>query len=501
MGAAADAPEPDSAGRTRARVPPNPTLAIAGTLERRQQRFNLRLEILDPATGRTLRRADLEQDSGNPRTLQVAPVLRLAKLLEVAPDAATLELLEAGASHVTTAVDAYLRGAGRLALGAEAAEAEAAITLLEQAITADPLFVPPRITIGQACLRQFEADGDRAWLERGITVVAAVPDAAPAMVDTWLVAGALHEAEGDRDAAVAAFEHAAASAPFSAEVRARLARALQRNGDLTGAERALQHAMFLRPDYWPDHHWAATLYTAEGRYDAAVNEFRRVVELAPRYVGGYNNLGAMYAYLDQPQRAREVFERSLAVAPGDNYAAFTNLGTLAFGEGRYADAAEMFERALAVEDRDYQVWGNLGHAYARGTTPDRAERPLHQAVELAEKKLRERPGDSEVLSYLAGYHAELGEREAAAETLAAAVAQDPQDPQVIAYLGQVFEDIGDRERALEWIGKALAAGVEPVHFNRQPSLRGLITDERYRRLVHSNQQPVAEQLRGREIGE
>jgi tetratricopeptide (TPR) repeat protein len=207
------------------------------------------------------------------------------------------------------------------------------------------------------------------------------------------------------------------------------------------------------------------------------------VELAPKNVGGYTNLGTIYAYLDQPDRAREVFERSLEIQTEGNYTALLNLGTLEFGDGRYADAAGLFERALAIEDGDYQLWGNLGHSYIRAAVPERAVAPLRRAVELAEVELRTRANDPEILSHLAGYHADLGEEGAAREALEAAAARQPQDPMVVAYIAEVYEDLGDREGALEWVGRALAMDVPASYFEGKASLRALLTDRRYRTLV------------------
>jgi len=222
---------------------------------------------------------------------------------------------------------------------------------------------------------------------------------------------------------------------------------------------------------------------SEGHYDAAANEWRRVIEIAPENPGGYNSLGVMYALLDERARARAAFEGSLRIAPDHNYVALTNLGTLAFQDGRYNDAADLFERALVVEDGDYQVWGNLGHTYALGAMPERAEEPTRRAIALATVELRNRPHDPQILCDLAGYYAELGETSAGLSALAAVTAQKPTDPMMVADIAHTFEDLNDRDSALTWVERAFEMGVPPDYFKAQVTLRDLVSDDRFRLLV------------------
>ncbi|NIV13316.1 MAG: tetratricopeptide repeat protein, partial [Aliifodinibius sp.] len=70
-----------------------------------------------------------------------------------------------------------------------------------------------------------------------------------------------------------------------------------------------------------------------------------------------------------------------------SYAVSSNLGTLYFIRGKYADAARMYETALELNDHDYVVWGNLASAYywAPGER-DKAAETYRRAITLAEQK-------------------------------------------------------------------------------------------------------------------
>ena len=93
------------------------------------------------------------------------------------------------------------------------------------------------------------------------------------------------------------------------------------------------------------------------------------------------------------------------------------------------------------------------------------------------------PEDPALLARLAGYHEMLGNRDRGLELIERAVRLAPQDPSVIAAVGESLEDLGDRDRALEWIGRALHQGIPPSRFESHPSLRDLVADDRYQRMV------------------
>lgn len=461
----------------------DPTVAVVGSVDRDGATIRLALANLDPATGNTIRTVDALLDLGNPRTVQITPVERAAELLGLELPEQVRDRLVADSSAVTAAAEAFLVGTGRAALATGPAELEDAVERLDLSVESDPLFLPARLMIGDACVRAYEATGDERWLERGAVAVTEAARIAPQDPRPAMAAAAIQQARGDAEGAAIELERAVAAAPSNPEARVRLARALHGLGRSADAERHVEHAMFLRPGYWPDHHLAATLHMAEGRYDAAVNEFRRVVELAPRYVGGYTNLGAMYAYLEQPQRAREVFERSLEVEPDDNYAAYANLGTLAFTDGRYTDAATMFERALEIEAGDYTVWGNLGFSYLWRGDAARAEAPLRRAAAMAEASRERTPDDPSLLSDLAGYYAAIGRGLDGRDAVTRAASLGPDDPQVVANIAEAFEYNGLRSEAMDWVEKALIAGVAPERFERVPALRELVAEPRYREIV------------------
>ena len=195
------------------------------------------------------------------------------------------------------------------------------------------------------------------------------------------------------------------------------------------------------------------------------------MECAPEERRGFNNLGFVYSRLDRRAEAIEMFEHSIELDSGGNYMAFSNLGTLYFEDARYAEAAAAFEQALDVYDRDEMIWGNLGWAYLLNAEPERSRSCFQRGLELAEAALAETPEDLELLTRVASYQSGLGQTTEAVVTIQNAVDADPQDPYVFASIAETLEELGDRDGAFDWLERALAGGVPPSRFQRQPTLR------------------------------
>src|SRR5690606_23122873 len=99
----------------------------------------------------------------------------------------------------------------------------------------------------------------------------------------------------------------------------------------------------------------------------------------------------------------------------------SNLGTVRFYLGDFAESAALFRRAVALAPADYRGWGNLGDAASQLVDgADEAARSYRRAIEAARRQLAVNPGDGEVRGALAWYHANLGEADTARALLAEA---------------------------------------------------------------------------------
>ena len=457
------------------------TVAITGSLGMEGKAIRLRLEVLDPVTQSLLRRTVIEDSLGNVSAFQGEPVAAAARMLDVQLSQESLDRLSATGTTMGSALEHYLRGCGALRRAADQGTVTSAISDLRKSVEIDPLFAAARLSLARAHLARFELQKEASDLEEGLSSAEEAGRTGASRFEVARVMADLHAASGDVERAAKVLGDVLSTEGGSAEAYLELGRLCQKLGRLDDAERAYQRAIYLRSGFWPAHHRLGRLYQIQNRNDAAVAQFRTVVDLAPHNILGYNNLGASFYFLGRYEDAQRTWERSAEIQP--NYIALSNLGALHFQASRFADAAKSFEEALGQKDDDYTVWGNLAYAYRYGAAEEQAEPCFRRAAELAEEALQQTPNDSYLLTRLAGYLAMLSQRQRGLELLALAVRQNPTDPQLFADIGEDYEDLGMRDLALQWIARALEGGVPRSRFEARPTLRDLVADDRYQDAV------------------
>jgi predicted TPR repeat methyltransferase len=176
------------------------------------------------------------------------------------------------------------------------------------------------------------------------------------MDEDFAAAKALH-AEGDLEAAAAAYSRVSASSPDYAKSRNNLGTVLEALQRPAEAIAAYQDAVARMPDAWLPHYNIGHLLYGQARWAVAAAAFRRALEREPRAVQAAYNLGC---------------------ALGEN------------GEGDAAIAA--YRQALAIDAGCVEAWSNLGAELYRGRCIDEARDACEHAVklrpELAEEHYR-----------------------------------------------------------------------------------------------------------------
>jgi Flp pilus assembly protein TadD len=162
----------------------------------------------------------------------------------------------------------------------------------------------------------------------------------------------------------------------------------------------------------------------------------------------------------------------------------SNLATAYFQSGRYADAARSLEEATTLDANNYEIWGNLGDAYywAPGMR-DRAASAYRKALDLGEEQRKVNPRDAHMLSYLAEYHAMLGEKQKAQLLIGEAEKLAARDPEVLYYAAMVYVQAGDQKKSLDKLESAVAAGYPTAGVRDTPNFSVLQNDPRFRALI------------------
>jgi len=206
-----------------------------------------------------------------------------------------------------------------------------------------------------------------------------------------------------------------------------------------------------------------------------------VIELLPESPRGYSNLGGLYHLMGRSTEAIAMLEKSLAIEPTPDAA--SNLATIRFFSGSYADAARAFEQVVALGSSDFKLWYNLASAYywapgERGKARD----AFQKTADLAEQALTINPRDPLLLVVLADTNAHLGQEARARSLASEALRLAPDDGEVLFRVACLYELLGERGRSLSFIERALQRGYSADAVARSPDLEAVRADPRFKAL-------------------
>ncbi len=212
--------------------------------------------------------------------------------------------------------------------------------------------------------------------------------------------------------------------------------------NLAESDKEYRRAIELNPNYATARHWYANgpLLVTE-RYDEAIAEMRRAVELDPLSLIINSDLGSVYVDARQYDKAVEQLRKTLDIDESF-YPAHYWLGEAYVLKGSYAEGIAEYQKARSLND-DPLVIGLLGHAYALSGRRDEALRALDELNNLAQRR------------YVSAYTFAL-----------------------------VYAGLNDRDQAFRWLEKSFRdRSSEIAYFKVDPLLDNLRADPRFADLV------------------
>jgi len=336
----------------------------------------------------------------------------------------------------------------------DAGHADRARRSFEQAIERAPAAPEVRVSIARGYLAARDADAALQVLDKALIIAPDVPQ-------VHAVLGQAMERKGDDSAAERAYEDAIRLDPGYRFARRRLFRLALQDRDYPRAKMQVEHLIADAPDD-PEHVFLAGLLAARrGDSDEARSRYRDAIEKAEGdYPEAYFNLGRLEKAAGRTAAAIEAYKKAIELRPGYREAA-NNLG-LAYKSSGDLDAAEAeFRRAIALDERYAAAWLNLGEVQAaRG---DQAA-----AIASFERALQIRPGYPAAQLNLGVALRRSGRTRDAVAAYQRLVAAQPRYVSAWHNLGIALEAIEDRAAAVTAYRQALE--VNPAHL---PSLRNL----------------------------
>jgi TolB-like protein/Tfp pilus assembly protein PilF/tRNA A-37 threonylcarbamoyl transferase component Bud32 len=221
----------------------------------------------------------------------------------------------------------------------------------------------------------------------------------------------------------------------------------------SAAEPEFKRAIELNPRYATAHLWHAEYLNQMGRHGEALAEIRRAQELDPRSLIVNTSVGWQYYFAGQHDRAIEQYKAALEM--DSNFApARWGLGRAYEQEFRFEEAIAEFEKGIVLSEGMPVYVAALGHAFAVAGKRRKAEEVIDQ-LEGSSKE-----------AYVAPY-----------------------------FLAAIYIALGRKDRAFEWLEKAYEEHSSwLLYLQEEPRLERLRSDSRFRdltRRVGLPQRPLA----------
>lgn len=214
----------------------------------------------------------------------------------------------------------------------------------------------------------------------------------------------------------------------------------------------------------------------KGQYRQALPLARKWLEICEKEHGAkalrtgqvLSNLGILYTYLDEYDKAELNYERAIEIfrdlkAEGEIAKATANMGGLYLDMKQYDKAEDCFLDSLDLNEKLYGledpklagVFNNLGMLYYTKKNYDRSDRMLRRAVNLAEKSGKDELKLSSYLNNQGQLYTDMGQHATAEACLLRSIqlkekTQPPQHPSYARPLRNLvflYKKMGDKEKA------------------------------------------------------
>jgi tetratricopeptide (TPR) repeat protein len=204
------------------------------------------------------------------------------------------------------------------------------------------------------------------------------------------------------------------------------------------------------------HFSAAMQLQAAGRFQDAIAELQKLLQIKPDHAMAHAKIGTFLAVLNQPKQAREMLAKSIPLDPDNSYG-HNMLGWLAYLEGDGQTAAHHFQQAEEIYPYTMENNYRWGLALMLLADWNAAIDRLSVAVEIA-------PEDPQVCAAMARCLLKLSRsNDALTYALRASQKTAFQDPELLSLLADVYLACENRDDAVATLQQALStsAGQRP----------------------------------------
>jgi len=224
-------------------------------------------------------------------------------------------------------------------------------------------------------------------------------------------------------------------------------------GDYPGAKTRLEARLKTAPASGELLLLAARTHAAGKDLTGAEAHLRRAIELEPTLLPAYAALGRIYLSQRKLNEAQQEFDK-LAERQAQPVAALTMAGVIAQIQGDNGRARERFERVLAIDHQSPIAANNLAWILAENGSD------IDRALQLAQAATAAAPDSPEMLDTLGWVYHKKNAPDLAISAFQRCVSMNPSNPVYHYHLGLAYIQSGDEVRGRESIERALGLKVD-----------------------------------------
>jgi eukaryotic-like serine/threonine-protein kinase len=192
-----------------------------------------------------------------------------------------------------------------------------------------------------------------------------------------------------------------------------------------------------------------------GNVSAAEDAYRKAIELRPDYWGVYNALGGFYSGQARYEEAARMFRKVTQLAPS-NYRGYSNLGGIALYQGQYREAVDALKNSIALRPT-FAAYGNLGTAYFYLRRYEDAADSLQEALRIDDKDWLNWGNLGDTLYQMPSRRVEATNSYRKACDLAATRLEvNPRDTTTLAFAADYYAMLDQERKARGYLARALA---------------------------------------------
>lgn len=113
------------------------------------------------------------------------------------------------------------------------------------------------------------------------------------------------------------------------------------------------------PSSWVNHNNLGDIYSRKGEYDKSIAEFKKSIQINPRYADAYNNLANVYIKLGKVQEAINIYEEALKLNPR-LWQSYQNIAVISYQQQNFKKALEYTKKAIYYSPDNPPLYSNLG---------------------------------------------------------------------------------------------------------------------------------------------